>query len=408
MKTIPFPKLELNEFKRWTSVFCLASGDLSDVATATIMRLFGAGKTVLLPIPIGGTILDEADWQTIKVSDTLSNDYLEALAGSNIAVACGRQSFNLCAFQFADSQALDGFLAENPELASTVITRNPYGLFLWVCFVGSCPPTVDLVVYKILADQSCVTVFDRLDKSGRYLVRPGQIVIADFTRLRLTSPNAIALRFLQHTKAYGHHLTNRRKLNTAFWAACYAGESHIKYDPHRKLFHRVREGRRDVMHEDLLKKEVFLLVDIFERIFPKSRVKSEIRSRDLDEIVKLLKTHAAHVEAGEENVFDTFLRERVEHKQGVDTTTQELHAAYLAFCSATGLMAMPERVFFHELAPAMRELFGVARANDLMRDGTCRRGFRHIAVKEVSICSLDGKGPDGPDASDATFQKRAA
>jgi hypothetical protein len=60
-------------------------------------------------------------------------------------------------------------------------------------------------------------------------------------------------------------------------------------------------------------------------------------------------------------------------------TTEEVWHDYVTFCRERCLQIYP-RFEFLRIAPArIRELFGVAKAHDIQRDGKPRRGFRGIA-----------------------------
>jgi hypothetical protein len=84
----------------------------------------------------------------------------------------------------------------------------------------------------------------------------------------------------------------------------------------------------------------------------------------------------AVAEVGDEKaVFNDFFSQCMTIVPGSILFCSEMHQAYREFCSSTGRALMPADTFFRLAALEIRKRFGIARRNDLKKEGEWRRGF---------------------------------
>ncbi len=101
-------------------------------------------KVILIPIPRGQKGPMIKGWQNIKLPQTEGADYQWALAQGNIGVLLGAPSEGLCAIDIDADGELEGFLALNPVLRETLITKGARGAQVWCEVEGDCPPLTKL------------------------------------------------------------------------------------------------------------------------------------------------------------------------------------------------------------------------------------------------------------------------
>ncbi len=75
------------------------------------------GRAVLVPFAAGATTVPKLP----TFEETETAEYLRALSMDNIAVVLGPRSLNLQAICFTETEALEQFAMDNPELVKTAI-----------------------------------------------------------------------------------------------------------------------------------------------------------------------------------------------------------------------------------------------------------------------------------------------
>jgi putative DNA primase/helicase len=78
-----------------------------------------------------------------------------------------------------------------------------------------------------------------------------------------------------------------------------------------------------------------------------------------------------------------FLRGRIQKSEDADLSVDEIIEAYAKFCPEMGWAPLPITVIYKSLDGLMLELFHVAKAHSLKRDGKPVRGFRDVWFKTV-------------------------
>jgi len=102
------------------------------------------GKVVLVPIPRGQKRPVTRGWQNTNSTKMQSVDYKRALSQGNIGVLLGAPSDGLCAVDIDSDEELEGFLALNPTLRETLITKGARGAQIWCKVEGDYPPLTKL------------------------------------------------------------------------------------------------------------------------------------------------------------------------------------------------------------------------------------------------------------------------
>lgn len=112
-----------------------------------------AGQPVLLRIPRGKKGPLDKGWDQVTWEDTQSPEYQEELRRGNVGVLLGSASryedpsgeYHLCSIDVDTDDALPEFLALNPRLQDTLVTRGRRGGNVWVwVLVESYPPFAKL------------------------------------------------------------------------------------------------------------------------------------------------------------------------------------------------------------------------------------------------------------------------
>jgi putative DNA primase/helicase len=94
---------------------------------------------VLIPSAYGTKKPKLKGWQNITLDDTLSQSYQDELQQSNIAVVVGRPSRGICSIDIDADKDVPRFLALNPRLRSSLMTKGARGCNIWVQIIGKFP-----------------------------------------------------------------------------------------------------------------------------------------------------------------------------------------------------------------------------------------------------------------------------
>ena len=101
-------------------------------------------KVVLIPIPSGQKRPVVKGWQATSVDEMQKPAYLRRLNRGNIGVLLGVPSDGLCAIDIDSDGELESFLAVNPDLRATLITRGARGAQVWCKIECDYPPLTKL------------------------------------------------------------------------------------------------------------------------------------------------------------------------------------------------------------------------------------------------------------------------
>jgi len=82
----------------------------------------------------------------------------------------------------------------------------------------------------------------------------------------------------------------------------------------------------------------------------------------------------------ESNSLNNFLDERVTAAPGRDVTTNELQSAYISYCNTLGIPSMGVREVATRLVTLMKDKFGAAHSNMVVRGACTVRGYRNVEL----------------------------
>jgi P4 family phage/plasmid primase-like protien len=217
----------------------------------TIEPLLGA-DAFLVPC-IHGTKMPAVTYTQRPFEATLTPAYRHALASGefNIAVYLGEMSGGLCALDFDQDEDLAAFLAVNPPLAATTRSRGSRGGMVWFRVAGEFPASCTTKHFEWRANGRLSTIFGRHPKGMDYtlLVNAPPVAVAfaeiiwpdgwELPWVGAAERDAVAAL----AKEYGQPFyTNKdgkvNGINERYWAALYARENRVLFDPDEKNFYR--------------------------------------------------------------------------------------------------------------------------------------------------------------------------
>jgi P4 family phage/plasmid primase-like protien len=206
-------------------------------------------KVILIPIPRGQKGPMIKGWQNIKLPQTEGADYQRALAQGNIGVLLGAPSEGLCAIDIDADGELEGFLALNPVLRETLITKGARGAQVWFEVEGNCPPLTKLKTdagedygeWRGTGGQSVVhgihptgVPYQRLNDAPPITISFNQIVWPAHVKLPWVTDEADLL-----TAHYGpaYKLEGGLKINEFHFAAKFKTERKVLWEPREREFY---------------------------------------------------------------------------------------------------------------------------------------------------------------------------
>lgn len=216
-----------------------------------VTTLFGGGA-FLVPC-IRGTKVPAVTYTQRPFEATQTPAYRYALASDefNIAVYLGQMSGGLCALDFDKDEDLAAFLAANGPLAATTRSRGSRGGMVWVRVEGEFPASCNTARFEWRANGRLSTIYGQHPKGMDYAVLvAAPPVVVKFADIRwpegwelpwVGAPERDAAAAL--AKEYGQPFYTSKEgrvtgINERYWAALYARENRVIYDPDEKTFYR--------------------------------------------------------------------------------------------------------------------------------------------------------------------------
>ena len=187
--------------------------------------------------------------------DTKSDAYRAVLGGSetNLAVYLGKASGRLCAIDFDADEDLAAFLSLNPKLQATLRSRGNRGGMVWIRIQGEYPESCnpEHKHFEWRADKRLSTIYGRHPKGMDYTltvdappvtVAFAEIVWPEGWELPWVGAAARAAAAAL-AREYGQPFYTNKDgrvigINERYWAALYARENRVLYDPDEKSFFR--------------------------------------------------------------------------------------------------------------------------------------------------------------------------
>jgi phage/plasmid-associated DNA primase len=209
---------------------------------STIKRLLPS-TAVLIPTAHGTKIPKLKGWQNVTLDETLSQSYQDELQRSNIAVVVGKPSRGICSIDIDTDEAVPRFLALNPRLKSSLMTKGVRGCNIWVQIVGKFPKgytikTKDDEKFGEWRADGMNTIIAGKHPDGHeysFITEkpPVQILFNDIIWLDdLALPWETPLE-VKYGEPFSHHHTSGEiiDVNQPYWAGLYQRENRVIFDP---------------------------------------------------------------------------------------------------------------------------------------------------------------------------------
>lgn len=224
-------------------------------ALDNVTGLLGA-DAFLVPC-LRGTKIPAVTYTQRPFEATLTPAYRYALASGefNIAVYLGEMSAGLCALDFDRDEDLAAFLAVNPPLAATTRSRGSRGGMVWFRITGEFPASCATKKFEWRANGRLSTIHGLHPKGMEYTLLVDAVPVAlpfseinwpvgwDLPWVGAEARDAAAAL----AKEYGQPFYTNKEgkvtgINERYWAALYARENRVLYDPDEKNFYLYNDG----------------------------------------------------------------------------------------------------------------------------------------------------------------------
>ena len=202
---------------------------------------------------------------------TQAGDYRALLdePGNGIAVYLGAASGGLCAIDFDQDADFDAFLALNPALAATTRSRGSRGCMLWIRVAGEYPASCnpDHKHFEWRADRRLSMIAGRHPKGMEYELLvdapPVQMAFAEIVwpagwQLPWADAGDAELRQKFGQPFYINAKKAFKGINESYWAALFARENEIFFDPNELEFYEYQPatGLYEAQSEDSLRTRI--------------------------------------------------------------------------------------------------------------------------------------------------------
>jgi P4 family phage/plasmid primase-like protien len=215
------------------------------------------GDVFLVPCE-RGTKIPAVTYTQRPIEATQTPAYRSLLASDafNIAVYLGAASGGLCALDFDKDEDLEAFLAVNPVLVNTTRSRGSRGGMVWLRIAGEFPASCTTACFEWRANGRLSTIYGRHPKGMDYTLvvdaAPVAVAFEDIAWpegwelpwvLADGEPDAAAAL----AKEYGQPFYTNKEgkvtgINERYWAALYARENRVLFDPDEKAFYLYRDA----------------------------------------------------------------------------------------------------------------------------------------------------------------------
>ena len=349
-----------------------------------LYQLFGF-STAFIPLSLGRQEPANNKWRDITLETSRSSAHLNLLWNSDIAVVCGPVSFNLCALRFNNDAALARFQELNPGM-TTLTTKHPDGVWLWVRIEGFAPKTQRLPDCMWQSD-GFVRMFDRRPHGEKHVVLEAiEPQVTSFASICWSKETTTWLLPEIVASDYGNPFepaeNEMSRPNYAFWSKCFALAHGICFALTQKSFYHREPGGNEwtYMAEERVQDLFVRWVMQLKKSKGHEFITVLAEPHGLKRILESLRVVAAGELPPEQDVMVQFLDECVTASAGGSATTEELYLAFKNLCTSRRLAPMPPVIFKCVIGPLLRQRFGVCNSHSLVRNGVCRRGFNYIRV----------------------------
>jgi P4 family phage/plasmid primase-like protien len=225
---------------------------------------------------------------------------------TNIAIYLGQSSGGLCAIDFDSDEDLAAFLELNPKLATTTRSRGSRGGMIWVRIQGEYPESCnpEHKHFEWRADKRLSTIYGRHPKGMDYVLLvdapPVTLPFADIVWptdwelpwVGATERDSAAALIKEYGQPYYFsEFGSVTSINERYWAALYARENRVLFDPDERTFYRYAPdtGLWEVITAEIIREVIsarILEVSREARVFS---LESKITQSRLNAVVSALK-----------------------------------------------------------------------------------------------------------------------
>lgn len=229
-----------------------------------LQQLLGT-NTVFVGIPTGLKRPVLSSWTKLTIAD-MTPDYLRSLETGNVGVVLGEASEGLCSIDFDKDEYASEFIALNPALKATLITKGARGCNVWVRIIGDYPKLSFIKDSEGVAigewrSTNGQTVIHGVHPTGRNyeIVNRSPVVTLPFAEINWNSSwklpwiaepevPAASVPQLQENpmvvliEKYGEPFYRNDsgkvvKVNEEFWSGCVIAENNILFEPQENRFY---------------------------------------------------------------------------------------------------------------------------------------------------------------------------
>jgi hypothetical protein len=357
-----------------------------DRALDNIYALFGKGTTVL-PLQPGADPSKPA-WSVTSFADSNKPEHQAELRKSSLAVQLGAQSSHLHAIQFERQADYEAFVVSNPRLGKTLAIQCEQGAAMFIRTLDPMPPSLTSDSCAWLSEGTAIVVFNRQNPGAIKILSPYPPVELRATEISWNAE--LLLRFKQYLAAvtYGDPFTRDKKgnwsVNAMYWAEWFRTTAAITYQAAAQQFiRRQQDGSFHPITETAVGQALLEFIVKWRGNIPAACV-SETSIRKCVRALKIIAADPDEQAAGADHL-ESFLAENVEPCDGSDVTSEELYVCYRAWSKARNVIPLAERQFLVALRGCIAKLFGVGKNHCVEREGSERRGYSGVRIKEVEV-----------------------
>lgn len=267
-------------------------------------------------------------WQKTTIESMSDQRYLKNLANDrNVAVLTGEPSGNLCSIDIDDDEAVEPFLALNPQLRDTLRSRGRRGCNLWVRLDGGYPGTTALKradgsAWGEWRSTGVCTMIHGLHPAGMSYTRSPEVPPVTVSFNDIVWPDDLELPWLApdeelpgegdesddpiirqygvpvfFTKPDKEGTCYVKGINEAYWAGLYAAENVVLYEPDELTFFRydIETGAYGVISPEAIKDAIsYRLLEVSRQDDSMRLLENQRTERNLNAIVSRLKGIIEH------------------------------------------------------------------------------------------------------------------
>jgi len=306
----------------------------SEMPVKHLVSLVG-NDVVLLPCDKGVKGARESAWQKTTIEKMRNPDYIRELeCAGGIAVLTGKASNGLCSIDIDDDEMVEPFLALNPKLRETLRSRGRRGCNLWVRIDGAYPrPCVikqaDGSAWGEWRSTGYCTMIHGLHPEGMTYTRSPEVppITIHFEDIQWPEdliltwmntcdeiPGEVPDQFPSEDEEPDDDLIRRygapvyysetptgglyvSKINEPYWAALYASEQIMLYEPDERNFYQYEHetGLYSIISPDVIKQVISHRMLLISRTNPILDGLEKLRTdRNLNAVMAQLRGIAEH------------------------------------------------------------------------------------------------------------------